>query len=138
MKQHLRSYRLFESAFQEVLYHGTDKTFDEFKLGMPTKNDTYNTISDNGIGVFFTDNLIMAKWFAGLVDYNPKEDRYENTGKAGRVIEARIHLDNPYVIEGVDPNNDEDGAHEYFTQIERFKDPGKNSKTIWLIRDMTA
>jgi hypothetical protein len=76
--------------------------------------------------------------FAGLVDYNPKEDRYENTGKAGRVIEARIHLDNPYVIEGVDPNNDEDGAHEYFTQIERFKDPGKNSKTIWLIRDMTA
>lgn len=32
--KHLRSYRLFESAFQEVLYHGTDKTFDEFKLGI--------------------------------------------------------------------------------------------------------
>jgi hypothetical protein len=39
-------------------------------------NATYNG-SDDGMGTFWTDNLTMAKWFAGLIDYDVNTDRYE-------------------------------------------------------------
>jgi hypothetical protein len=32
-----------------------------------TINYTYNG-SDDGMGIFYTDNIIMAKWFAGLIE----------------------------------------------------------------------
>jgi hypothetical protein len=57
-------------------------------------NATYGKGSDDGMGVFWTDNLTMAKWFAGLIDYSVDTDRYENIkGSKGMILTKEIKFD---------------------------------------------
>lgn len=103
-----------------VLYHGTRKRFDKFELGKKVSNQTYGGDDelDNGLGIFFTDNLTMAKWFAGMVEYDG--DKYAKR-KGGHVIEARVTINKPYMIEakGDDVEYGDDGVQEYFRQIKK-------------------
>jgi len=70
-------------------------------------NATYGKGSDDGMGVFWTDNLTMAKWFAGLIDYSVDTDRYENIkGSKGKILTKEIKFENPYVVDSDDEDND--------------------------------
>ena len=70
-------------------------------------NATYGKVSDDGMGVFWTDNLTMAKWFAGLIDYSVDTDRYENIkGSKGKILTKEIKFENPYVVDSDDEDND--------------------------------
>ena len=70
-------------------------------------NATYGKGSDDGMGVFWTDNLTMAKWFAGLIDYSVDTDRYENIkGSKGKILTKKIKFENPYVVDSDDEDND--------------------------------
>jgi hypothetical protein len=81
-------------------------------------NSTYGGINDDGMGQFSTDNLTMAKWFAGLTEYNPNKDKYVKVKNNGEVIELTITVTNPYIIDmGVDV--DDDSVQIYFNEIEK-------------------
>ena len=69
-------------------------------------NATYNG-NDDGMGTFYTDNETMAKWFAGLEDYDVDKESYVPTGNTdGEVITDDINLKNPYIIDSEDEDND--------------------------------
>jgi len=81
-------------------------------------NATYNG-SDDGIGTFWTDNLTMAKWFAGLIDYDPDSNSYKPTmddgvsdginngvSDGGKVIKSTLTFKNPYIIDSIGTNRD--------------------------------
>ena len=82
-------------------------------------NTTYGKVSDDGMGVFWTDNLTMAKWFAGLIDYSVDTDRYENIkGSKGKILTKEIKFENPYVIDSDD--EDDDSFQVYMDEIYDF------------------
>lgn len=81
-------------------------------------NATYNGISDDGMGVFWTDNLTMAKWFAGLIDYDVNTDRYEPTGEEGKILKKIINFNNPYVVNSDD--EDYDSFQVYMDELEEI------------------
>lgn len=107
------------AAASEILYHGTTKKFDKFEIAKPVANAPYNATPDNGIGIFFTDNPTMAKWFAGMVEFDGEKGEYVNTHNGGRLVMAKAKLESPYVIKGTDPDNEDDGVQEYFDQIKK-------------------
>jgi hypothetical protein len=80
-------------------------------------NKTYGG-NDDGIGVFWTDNLTMAKWFAGLIDYNVNTDRYEDISTEGKILEKTLSFLNPYVINSDD--EDYDSFQQYMGEINSF------------------
>jgi hypothetical protein len=122
---------LFES-FSEILYHGTNRKFASFKLSDQISNPTYGAkMPDNGLGIFFTDNLTMAKWFAGIVDYDADTERYEDIGGYGRVIEARVNVKNPWVLsDHVDKVDDDDPGQTYFEVVEKMGGGAKMRETL--------
>jgi hypothetical protein len=68
------------------------------------------------MGVFWTDNLTMAKWFAGLIDYSVDTDRYENIkGSKGKILTKEIKFENPYVVDSDD--EDYDSFQVYMDEI---------------------
>jgi hypothetical protein len=81
-------------------------------------NATYNG-SDDGMGTFWTDNLTMAKWFAGLIDYDVNTDRYEKIKNSnGKIIEKQIRFESPYIIDSDD--EDYDSFQQYMDEIDDF------------------
>lgn len=81
-------------------------------------NSTYNG-SDDGIGTFWTDNLTMAKWFAGLIDYDVNTERYEIISTDGEILEKYINFKNPYII-----NSDDEDYDSFQTYMDEIKDFG--------------
>ena len=79
-------------------------------------NATYGG-SDKGIGVFWTDNLTMANWFAGLIDYNENKGKYEAIPCEGKVLETTLRFKNPYIIDS--DNEDYDSFQIYMDEIEK-------------------
>lgn len=115
----ITKFALFEAAETNVyeVMHGTKRRFERFDLKQAISTPTYGGAPDNGVGIFFTDNEIMAKWFAGLTEYSIDHDRYiDKPGENGRVIHAKVKLENPFIIGG--NNEDDDGVQEYFREIE--------------------
>ena len=82
-------------------------------------NYTYGGVSDDGIGNFYTDNLIMSKYFAGLIEFNSNLEKYVETNNDGKIINSVITLNNPYIIESKD--EDYDSIQIYFNEIEQNK-----------------
>lgn len=81
-------------------------------------NATYGG-SDEGMGTFWTDNLTMAKWFAGLIDYDINTDRYEKIKNSkGKIIEKTIGFKNPYIVDSDD--EDYDSFQQYMDEIDDF------------------
>lgn len=113
---------LFESFDKnEVLYHGTKNKFTRFEIGRSVSNPTYGGVSDNGLGIFFTDNQTMAKWFAGMIDYDVDTERYEDTGENGHIISAKVNLKNPWVLsEHVDDIDEDDPGQTYFDVVDEM------------------
>lgn len=81
-------------------------------------NSTYGGVSDDGIGIFWTDNIIMAKWFAGLIEYNGNIGRYEKVSNDGKIIQKLLTFDNPYIINSKD--QDYDSFQTYMDEIDNF------------------
>lgn len=77
-------------------------------------NRTYNG-SDDGIGVFWTNNLTMAKWFAGLIDYDVNTERYETISNDGKIFQKTLSFSNPYVVDSDD--EDYDSFQQYMDEI---------------------
>ena len=80
-------------------------------------NATYGG-NDDGIGIFWTDNMTMAKWFAGLIEYDVDTDQYENISEDGKVIEKTLNFNNPYVITTDD--EDYDAFQQYMDEIKEI------------------
>lgn len=116
-------------VIDQVLYHGTNRQFKgKLKPGQEINNPTYGTedekFADNSLGIFFTDNKTMAQWFAGGKEYDGDKDKYISTGNGNaRVIEKRVVMHNPYIIDqshpDYDADNDQDSAAIYFDEIEK-------------------
>ena len=79
-------------------------------------NATYGG-NDDGIGIFWTNNLTMAKWFAGLIDYDVNTERYEVISTEGKVITKTLNFINPYIINSKD--GDYDSFQQYMDEISK-------------------
>lgn len=116
-----KEYLTNESLNNTIVYHGTDKEFTNFKLFNDVSNPTYGNVIDNNLGIFFTDNIIMAKWFAKLIDFDINTGKYENTNNTGRIISAKLNIKRPYIlqeqIEEIDPD---DPGQTYFNLVEEY------------------
>lgn len=121
--KHLKLFeQLFESKYKVL--HGTGADFDTFEIDKDISSSVYGTKSpDNGLGIFFTDNKVMAEWFAGITDYDPDKEGYAPTGKSGKVINAKIEINKPHVIDDshheYDIDNEDDSVQIYFKEIEK-------------------
>jgi hypothetical protein len=101
----------------------TTKLIDVIKVyrGIGTeKNKTYGG-TDDGMGKFYTDNVTMAEWFAGISAYDEQTEKYHRTGQKGYVEQATISFKKPYVIDksypGYDISDGIDSFHIYMNQI---------------------
>jgi hypothetical protein len=73
---------------------------------------------DHGLGIFFTDNLTMAKWFAGLSEYDAEHaEEYIPTGEEGSVIVARLDISNPWILQDHIQDFNEDPGQTYFDVV---------------------
>ena len=83
---------LENTQFKETVYRGINIK--------PDANKVYGTeYSDEGIGTFWTDNITMAKWFAGMIDFDIDSGQYkEIKDNKGKLLEEKIKLNNPYII----------------------------------------
>lgn len=121
-----RRIKMFEQFVFESTYdvlHGTKSSFNKFELGKSAANAPYGTGSpDNGIGIFFTDNPTMAKYFAGLTEFDPEKGKYVSRRGKGKVVNSTINIARPYVIsdkhKDYDADNDMDSVQIYFREIE--------------------
>jgi hypothetical protein len=109
----------------------TLKEWKQFKLNEKQYNVFHNIsnyvygteVTDNGLGVFFTDNKIMAGWFAGITEFDININKYNNNNNNnnnGKIIKAKIKLNNPYIIDknNLNYNEDNDSVQIYFNEIE--------------------
>jgi len=80
-------------------------------------NKTYGG-NDDGIGIFWTDNLIMAKWFAGLIDYDVNLERYKRISNDGKILQKVLNFNKPYIINSED--EDYDSFQQYMDEIDSF------------------
>lgn len=103
----------------KILYHGTADDFVEFKLDKNIVNHVYGSGPDNGLGIFFTDNKTMAKWFAGGIEYDCDVDSYVTTGKENSfIITAEVSMNK--TLEILNENEKfEDSIQQYFALIEK-------------------
>jgi len=89
----------FDFDKNEIYYHGTTEPFDNFTLGNRVTTKTYgNKAPDQGLGTFFTDNLTMAKWFAGRTEYDLDTEKYEELSGTGRVVSANLNIKKPWIL----------------------------------------
>lgn len=116
--------KLFENFDKEfrLVYHGTPRRFGNFRLDAGVTNPVYGTdVPDHGLGVFFTDNIVMAAYFAGMVEFDPGEGDYVHTGRDGRVMSVRLKVERPWVLqEHVDNIDQDDPGQTYFETVERM------------------
>ena len=61
----------------------------------------------------------MAKWFAGLIEYDVNTDQYETISEDGKVIEKTLNFNNPYVITTDD--EDYDAFQQYMDEIQETR-----------------
>ncbi len=99
-----------------------DKDIKVFRgVGGENVNATYGGISDDGMGIFYTDNKRMANQFAGTEKFNPDKGEYESTKGKGKVEESNISFDRPYVIDRTNEKHNldegQDAVQIYFDQI---------------------
>lgn len=101
-------------------YHGSKNKFSNFKLNKEISNNLYgNTINDQGLGVFFTNNIVMAKWFAGVIDFDGYE--YVDTNTTGYIYECIPLISNPFVLnEHVNDIDEDDAGQTYFDFINKY------------------
>lgn len=93
-------------------------------------NTTYGGVSDDGLGVFWTDNIIMAKWFAGMIEYDPDKEKYVSIRNSmGKVIESTIKFNNPYII-NYDEEEDIDSFQIYMNEIKDIGSVEKYKKKL--------
>lgn len=115
-----QQFKLNEKQYNVL--HGTNNlNFVKFKLNHNISNYVYGAeVTDNGLGVFFTDNKIMAGWFAGITEFDMNISKYKNTNNNGKIIKAKIELNNPYIIDknNLNYNEDNDSIQIYFNEIE--------------------
>lgn len=113
--KHLRLFENFDHT--EIYYHGTKHQFSTFKLGNAISNPTYGGgIVDQDLGIFFTDNLIMAKWFAGRTEYDAdKTEDYVDIPGPGRVVSAKLDIQNPWIMnDQISDVDEDDPGQDYF------------------------
>lgn len=121
----MNDFLINESVNNELLYHGSKNKFSAFKLGSKVNNPTYSSSDfDHGLGIFLTDNLTMAEWFAGVSYYNMNfgAEKYEPTGDSGYVYSVKIDIDKPYIINHhheIDEDDDDPGQ-KYFEVVKNF------------------
>ena len=85
--------------------------------------------SDDGMGVFWVDNLTMAKWFAGLIEYSIDTDRYEKIKNAkGTILKKDIQFTNPYIINSRDENWD--SFQVYMKEIKKYSSANNYKKML--------
>lgn len=124
--------QLFKESINKKYYHGSTKLFNKFSLNNEIKNSVYNGISDNNLGIFFTDNLTMAESFANVIEFDPNSGKYINSNNIGYVYEVNILTKNPYILQEHINNIDEDDATQtYFNLIEKYG--GSNNFKKYLI-----
>lgn len=107
----MKNYKMFVESNNDIkVYRGIGSII----------NTTYGGVSDDGLGVFWTDNIIMAKWFAGMVEYDSDKEEYvsiENSN--GKIIESTIKFNHPYVINYYGEDEDDiDSFQIYMNEIE--------------------
>ncbi len=101
-----------------IAFHGTAVNFDKFQLNKQTKNVVYGGAPDNGLGIFFTNNEIMAKWFGGGIVYSPDVDGYIFNKKcflfvASLTLNKTLHFRN-------ENEKFEDSYQQYFEFISKI------------------
>lgn len=101
-------------------YHGSKHKFRHFTLNNEINNNLYgNSIDDHKLGIFFVNNLTMAKWFAGLIEFNDYE--YVNTGNTGYVYECTMSIKNPFILnDHIYPIDEDDAGQTYFNFIDSY------------------
>lgn len=81
----------------------------------PNINATYGGVSDAGMGVFWTDNLTIAKWFGGMIEFNPETGKYDEIkNSTGKVIQKSLNLKNPYIYDIDHKDYDVDNGWDSF------------------------
>ncbi len=103
-----------------IALHGTSKKFKKFELNKSVSNSVYGSAPDNGLGIFFTDNEIMAKWFSGGIEYNCDVDSYISTeNKNAFLIKSKLILNKILHFENKNEKFD-DSYQQYFEFIEQI------------------
>ncbi len=89
-----------------TIYHGSKHKFSKFQQNVNLQNLVTRTeFSDNDMGLFFTDNLIMAKYFAGIHEYSVTFEDYVQKD-SGYIYKVDLNISNPYIIESDDEDYD--------------------------------
>lgn len=122
MHTSLHSY--IKTSYDDIWFHGTRADFSAFKISDASANPGFN-MDDTGLGVFLTDNLIMAKQFAGMMYYDADEP--DDNG-IGRVLSVKVKANKPYLA-----GEGEYGLHSYASAIEDFG--GVPGFRAWLIKE---
>jgi len=99
--------------------HGSKNKFSEFKLNHKVSNPVYNS-EDYGLGLFFTDSVIMAKWFAGCIEYDSSIEDYISTNEIGFLYYVNINFKKPLIIDNIDDSKFEDSIQKYFALIDKI------------------
>lgn len=109
----------------KTYYHGSKKLFNKFKLNNDITNPTYNMYNiDNNLGIFFTDNLTLAKQFANIIEFDGY--KYVETGNKGYIYECKLNISKPFIIQEQLTNIDEDDPGQtYFNFIEELSEQDK-------------
>jgi len=117
--KHLKLFENFDQS--EVYYHGTKNKFDAFKVGSEVANPTYGKVLDHGLGIFFTDNLTMAKFFAGISYYDVEAEGYVDEPVDGaRVVSAKLDIKNPFIVnDHVEEVDEDDPGQDYFDLVKQ-------------------
>lgn len=114
-------WKINETINNNILYHGSKNKFNKFTIDKEINNPTYNLNNlDHGLGIFLTDNLTMAKWFAGIIDFNPNSGKYENTNETGYVYNVKVNINNSYIINEHHEVDIDDSGQTYFDVIEKY------------------
>jgi len=100
-------------------FHGTQNKFNKFELNSQLSNNTYGGTIDNGLGIFFTDNLTMAKWFGQAIKYSSDDDGYINTDTQAYLITAELTLNKSLEFKNENEKFD-DSYQQYFEFIEKI------------------
>lgn len=115
---HIKLFESFDTS--DTYYHGTDKQFTDFKLDNNVAHELYGKgAGDQDLGLFFTDNLTMAKWFAGITEYDDKTEKYINVPGPGRVISVKLDIKNPWILSDHVEVDEDDPGQDYFHVINK-------------------
>lgn len=94
------------------------------------KNITYGGGTDDGMGIFYVDNLDMAGWFAGIKKYDDNSGKYKSVRGPGKVITETIFFTNPYIFEQGFNHGEIDSFNSYMLEIKRLGGVEKYRKDL--------